>query len=220
MQFDDKICRLKCCYTYAFIYLRAIRHEVNPELTPAKKGRPAAVSKSVIKKAIAVAEERDLRKDSFSSNSDVMAMVNDLRREEQEEMGHNPRAILPTFCRSTQGKIVNQITPMNVPNGSIQNASRQRALKDPRNAISCAASWNAVAAGVPNGRFVHSWDECGVMLNAFNEKQPLKCTVAGRNKLQAKNLAPATTVTQQQRRMLKMGLSKSSWRLKLILYYE
>ena len=74
MQFDDKICRLKCCYTYVFIYLRAIRHEVNPKLIPAKKSRPAAVSKSVTKKAIAVAEERDLRKDSFSSNSDVMAI--------------------------------------------------------------------------------------------------------------------------------------------------
>ena len=62
-------------------------------MTPAQKGRPAAVSKTVIKKAIAVAEERDLRKDSFTSNSDVMAMVNDLMREEQEEMGHNPREI-------------------------------------------------------------------------------------------------------------------------------
>ena len=153
-----------------------------------------------------MAEERDLRKDSFTSNSDVMAMVNDLMREEQEEMGHNPRAALPTFCGSTQGKIVKQITPVDVTNGSIQNASRQRALKDPRNAISCAASWNAVAAGVPNGRFVHSWDECGVMLNAFREKQPVKCTVARRNKLQAKNLAPATTETQQQRRMLKIGV--------------
>ena len=211
MQFDDKICRLKCCYTYAFIYLRAIRHEVNPELTSAKKGRPAAVSKSVIKKAIAVAEERDLRKDSFSSNSDVMAMVNDLRREEQEEMGHNPRATLPTFCRSTQEKIVNQITPMNVPNGSIQNASRQRALKDPRNAISCATSWNAVAAGVPNGRFVHSWDEVGVTLNAWGDQQPVKCTVEGREELDRRNLAPATSETQEQRRMLKMGLSKSAW---------
>ena len=196
------------CYIYVFLCLRAIRSQINPELTPALKGRPPAVSKSVIKKAIAVAEERDLNKDSFTSNSDVMAMVSDLMREEQEEMGHNPRAVLPTFARSTQGKIVKQITPVNLANGSIQNASRQRALKDARNAISCAATWNAVAAGVPNGRFVHSWDECGIMLNAFGEKQSVKCTSAGRNKLLAKNLAPATTQTQQQRRMLKMGLSK------------
>ena len=108
------------------LYLRAIRYQINPELTPALKGRPPAVSKSVIKKAIAVAEERDLNKDSFTSNSDVMAMVNDLMREEQEEMGHNPRAALPTFCGSTQGKIVKQITPVDVTNGSIQNASRDR----------------------------------------------------------------------------------------------
>ena len=83
------------CYIYVFLYLRAIRYQINPELTPALKGRPPAVSKSVIKKAIAVAEERDLNKDSFTSNSDVMAMVSDLMREEQEEMGHNPRAVLP-----------------------------------------------------------------------------------------------------------------------------
>ena len=189
------------CYIYVFLYLRAIRYQINPELTPALKGRPPAVSKSVIKKAIAVAEERDL-------NKDVMAMVSDLMLEQQEEMGHNPRAVLPTFARSTQGKIVKQITPVNLANGSIQNASGQRALKDARNAISCAATWNAVAAGVPNGRFVHSWDECRIMLNAFGEKQSVKCTSAGRNKLLAKNLAPATTQTQQQRRMLKMGLSK------------
>jgi hypothetical protein len=194
------------CYTNAFTYLSAIRYEVNPELTPAPRGRPAAVSKTVINKAIAVAEERDLNKDSFTSNSDVMALVDSLMREEQEELGHNPRATLPTLCRSTQGKIVKQITPVIVSNGAIQNASRQRALKDPRNAISCAASWNAVAAGVPNGNFVHSWDECAVMLNAFGEKQSVKCTAAGRSKLSAKNLAPATTETQQQRRMLKMGL--------------
>ena len=65
-----------------------------------------------------------------------------------------------------------------------------------------------MAAGVPNGAFVHSWDECGVMLNAFNEKQKVKCTKSGRKKLRDKNLAPAITQTQQKRRMLQMGLRK------------
>ena len=173
-----------------------------------KRGRPPAVSEDVISKAVAIAEERDLSKDSCTSNADVMSIVNDLRREEQEELGRNPFAVLGRFSRSTVGKIVRQITPVSVHNGSVQNASRQRALKDPRNAISCAASWNAVAAGVPNGAFVHSWDECGVMLNAFNEKQKVKCTKSGRKKLRDKNLAPAITQTQQKRRMLQMGLRK------------
>ena len=195
------------------LYLSAIRYEVNPELTPAPRGRPPAVSASVINKAKAVAKERDLNKDSFTSNSDVMALVNDLMREEQEELGHNPLAHPPDFCRGTEGRIVKLIVPVNVPNGSIQNASRQRALRDARNAISCAASWNAVAAGVPNGRFVHSWDECGVSLNAFNEKQAVKCTEEGREELEERNLAPSTTETQEQRRMLKMGLSKFACRL-------
>jgi hypothetical protein len=132
--------------------------------------RPPAASEHVISKAVAVAEERDLSKYSCTSNAEVMSIVNDLRREEQEESGRNPFAVVRSFSRSTVGKIVRQITPVSVHNGSVQNASRQRALKDPRNAISCATSWNAVAAGVPNGAFVHSWDECGVMLNALNEK--------------------------------------------------
>ena len=110
------------------IYLRAIRYEVNPELTPARRGRPPAVSQSVIDKARAVALERDLSKDSFTCNSDVMELVNDLMREEQEELGHNPRAPPPSFCRSTDHHIVKLIVPVNVPSGSVQNASRQKAL--------------------------------------------------------------------------------------------
>lgn len=139
-----------------------------------------------------------------------MTVVNALRRDEREELGCNPHAALHTFSRSTVGKIVKRITPITVANGSIQNGSRLRALRDPRNAVSCAASWNAVAVGICNGNFVHSWDECGVMLNAFGEKQSVRCTLSGRQKLTAKNLSPSTTETQQQRRMLKMGLSKSS----------
>jgi hypothetical protein len=170
--------------------------------------RPPAASEHVISKAVAVAEERDLSKYSCTSNAEVMSIVNDLRREEQEELGRNPFAVLRRFCKSTVGKIVRQIKPVSVHNGSVQNARRQRTLKDPRNAISCATSWNAVTAGVPNGAFVHSWDECGVMLNAFNEKQKVKCTKSGRKKLRDKNLAPATTQTQQKRRMLQMGLRR------------
>ena len=75
------------------------------------------MSVSVINKAKAVAKERDLNKDSFTSNSDVMALVNDLIREEQEELGQNPFAPPPNFCRGTEGKIVKSIVPVNVPNG-------------------------------------------------------------------------------------------------------
>ena len=105
---------------------------------------------------------------------------------------------------STCAQLVRRVTPNTVKNGSIQNPSRQR---DARNAISCAATWLAVSDGILNGNFVHSWDECGVMLNAFNEKQTVKCTASGRRKLSERNLAPATTEIQQQRRMLKLGLS-------------
>lgn len=79
---------------------------------------------------------------------------------------------------------------------------------DARNAISCAASWNAVSEGILKGNFVHSWDECGVMIHSFAERQPVKCTTNGREGLTRKNLTPATTANQHQRRTLKIGLSK------------
>lgn len=173
----------------------------------AQRGRPRAVSDGVIEEAIAAAEERDLRKDSCTSGADVMSVVDKLRREEQNQLGRNPHASLPVLSRSTCARLVKRVTPNTVKNGSIQNPSRQRALRDARNAISCAATWLAVSDGILNGNFVHSWDECGVMLNAFNEKQTVKCTASGRRKLSERNLAPATTETQQQRRMLKLGLS-------------
>lgn len=73
-----------------------------------------------------------------------------------------------------------QVTPVTVANGSIQNASRQWALRDARNAISCAASWTAISPGIQNGNFFHSWDECSVMLNSFDKKQSAKCTASVR----------------------------------------
>lgn len=173
-----------------------------------QRGRPRAISQEVINEAIAAAEERDLRKDSCTSGADVMAVVDGFRRQEQTQLGRNPHARLPKLSRSTCARVVREVTPVTVTNGSVQNPSRQRALRDARNAISCAATWLAVSEGIQNGNFVHSWDECGVMLNAFSEKQTVKCTASGRAKLSERNLAPATTAIQHQRRMLKLGLSK------------
>ena len=74
-------------------------------------------------------------------------------------------------------------------------------MRDARNAITCAATWLAVSDGILNGNFVHSWDECGVMLNALDEKQTVKCTASGRSKLSARNLAPATTEENVEARL-------------------
>lgn len=186
----------------------ALRQHANPSLVVSGRGRPRAVSNDVIEDAIAAAEERDLNKDSCTSGADVMSVVDEMRREELTQLGRNPHATLPVLSRSTRARLVRRVTPVTVRNGSVQNSSRQRALRDARNAISCAATWLAVSDGILNGNFVHSWDECSLLLNAFNEKQTVKCTAAGRKKLSDRNLAPATTATQQQRRTLKIGLSK------------
>ena len=172
------------------------------------------MSDQVIANAIAVAEEKDLRKDSCTSGVDVMSVVDNLRREELAHMGLNP--YLPVLSRCTKSRVVQKVTPQRIKNVSIQNPSRQRALSDARNAISCAATWLAVSDGFANGNFVHSWDECSVMLKAFNEKQTVMCTAAGRKKLAARNLTPATTEIQHQRRMLKLGISKHLYLKSLI----
>lgn len=178
-------------------------------VTPvARRGRPPAVSDEIIREATLIAERRDLMKNSCTSTSDVMEIVNELRHKKEEAAGRNPHAVLPEFCYTTQRKIALDVAPVNIKNGSIQNASRKRALRDPRNAISCASVWSAVSSEVKNGKFIHSWDEVGVMLNSFGEKQDLLCTNSGRKKLDARNMAPATTEKQEQCRMLKIGLSE------------
>ena len=137
-----------------------------------------------------------------------MEIVNQLRHQEEEAAGRNPVAVLPEFCYTTNREIALDVAPIAVTNGAVQNASRKRALKDPRNAISCASVWGAVSSEVKNSKFIHSWDEVEVMLNSFGEKQDLMCTVSGREKLDSRNMSPATTENQEQRRMLKIGLSE------------
>ena len=170
--------------------------------------RPAAVSERVILAAREEAVARDLWKDSCTSTDDIIAIVDEFRRIEVSEMGGNPLADLPTVSPSTKRIWRLRIAPIRAPNGGVQNSSRQRALMDSRNALSCAASWPVVSAGITNGKFIHSWDECSVSLNSFNETQPLWCSVEGRQLLNDNNLIPASTETQSQRRMLKIGLSK------------
>lgn len=185
----------------------AARYRLQSAIRPSP-GRPPAVSERVILAAREEAVARDLRKDSCTSTDDIIAIVDEFRRIEVSEMGGNPLAELPTVSRSTKRFLRLRIAPIRVPNGGVQNSSRQRALMDSRNALSCAATWPVVSAGVTNGKFIHSWDECSVSLNAFNETQPLWCSVEGRQELSDNNLMPASTETQSQRRMLKIGLSK------------
>lgn len=171
-------------------------------------GRPSAVSDAVITAAIAQAEALDLSKNSCTSSKEVVSIIDRLRHEEQDALGENPHALLPKLSASTARKLVKKVTPVSVTNGSVQNTTRMKALTDARNSILCAATWAAVTEGIENGKFIHSFDEVGVMLNAFNEKQTLKCTNSGRKKLAQKNLSPATTDRQEKRRMLKLGLSE------------
>ena len=185
-----------------------MRYRAKDAIAKPVRGRPNAVSSDVITAAKAIAESGDLQKDSFCSTDDLMSTVYDLIREEQDSLGRNPYCTPRVLNRSTTTKLVKIITPITVDNGSIQNSTRQKALMDVRNAISCAATWNAISEGIRNGNFVNIWDECDVMLNEFNQKQKLLCTESGREKLTEKNLAPSTTETQHQRRILKMGLSK------------
>jgi hypothetical protein len=76
-----------------------------------------------------------------------MNLVDKHRMNEEEAQGRNPLARLRPLSASTQRKLAKIIAPIQVRNGGVQNSSRRRALKDSRNAISCAATWPAVAEG-------------------------------------------------------------------------
>lgn len=88
-------------------------------MIPATRGRPLAVSDSILRAAVAKCEERDLRKDSCTSFADVMSVVNSLRRNEQNDLGLNLFDTLLKLCRSTIDRIVKQVIPVTIANGSI-----------------------------------------------------------------------------------------------------
>ena len=170
-------------------------------------GRPPTFSEAVIAASLAEAVQRDLGKDSLTSMEELMTLVEKHQSNEEEAQGRNSLNRRRPVSATTQRKTVKRITPVLVRNGGVQNNSRNKALKDCRNAISCDATWPAVAEGITNPKFIHSWDECSVMLNAFDKKQNLLCTVEGRAILQGEKLTPATTEIQGQRRMFKIALS-------------
>ena len=82
------------------------------------------MSNRVIEQAIAAAEKRDLRKNSCTSSADVMSVVDEFRREEQTELGRNPYALLPVLSDSTCARVVREVAPVTITNGSVQNPSR------------------------------------------------------------------------------------------------
>ena len=101
-----------------------MQRHANPTLEVSRRGRPRAVSNKVIELAIAAAEERDPRKDSCTSSADVMSVVDEFRREEQTELGRDPYARLPVLSYSTCARVVREVVPVTITNGSVQNPSR------------------------------------------------------------------------------------------------
>ena len=104
---------------------------------------------------------------------------------------------------STSERAVRRVTPVNIPRGGVQNTSRKKALLDPRNALSYAATWNAVVDGIDDSRQIHSWDELSLELNGrlYMTKKASKVT-------RKRNLTPAATRNQGKHRTFKMGISK------------
>ena len=173
-----------------------------------KKGRRSIVSTDVINKSRDVAEERDLAKDSATSGKEILEDLDNHRRTELEENKQNRHATLPPLSTSTKRRYLKNIVPIRVKCGGVQSTSRQRALQDPRNALSYAATWSAVTASVVDPRQVHSWDKLSVELNGFGQKKKLYLSKAGSKRLSNRNLNPATTANQGKRRTIKFGISK------------
>lgn len=187
------------------LYISAVKGLEKPMR---KIGRPSIVSDEIITAAKAIAFERDICKNSFSSSVEVLSAIEVLRKDEIDVQGGNRLANLPQMSENTARKLVKLVTPVTLSNGGVQNTSRQNALLDARNAISCASVYAAVSEGIKNGKFVHSWDEVSIELNSFDKYVELRMTEEGKRNLASRNLHPATTEMSEQRRMLKIGLSK------------
>ena len=78
----------------------------------------------------------------------VLDVLDSNRRTELEAGGGNGLGALRPISLSTRKRVLRRIVPKRVNSGGVQSTSRQRALLDPRNAISCAATWSAVTTGV------------------------------------------------------------------------
>jgi hypothetical protein len=180
-----------------------------------KMGRKHIISDEVINNAQGIAEIKDLSKDSATSSHEILKSIDQFRRSEQDEAGSNSLSCPLVVSASTYKRAVRRVAPISIRRGGVQNSSRQRALLDPRNALSCAATWNAVADGVDDARQIHSWDELSVELNGFGKKVKLLMTANGARTLRKRNLTPATTRNQGKRRTFKMGISKFLYNLHL-----
>ena len=190
------------------MYDRYLDERVHGPRKRQKVGRKRIISDDVISNAQGVAEIKDLSKDSMTSSREILRSIDQFRREEQDKAGANMLSCPPVVSTSTCMRAVRRVAPIRIRRGGVQNTSRQRALLDPRNALSCAATWNAVADGVDDGRQIHSWDELSVELNGFGKKVKLLMTAKGAKVLRKRNLTPATTRNQGKRRTLKIGISK------------
>jgi hypothetical protein len=91
--------------------------------------------------------------------------------------------------------------------GAIQNSSWQNALLDPRNAISCTATWAAVTKDIDDASKIHSWDDLSIEVNGFGRKVPLLLSDYDARTVWKRNLTPATTRNQGNRRSFKIGSS-------------
>ena len=187
---------------------RALDQPENEPLPERKKGRKSIVSTETIDKTRKHAEERDLAKDSATSSSEVLDVLDSNRRTELEARGGNLLGTLKPYSPSTKKRLLRKIVPVRPRSGGKQCKSRQGALLDPRNAISCAATWSAVTTGVIDPRQIHSWDELSVELNGFGKKTKLYMTKFGAAILKKRNLNPATTINQGKRRTIKFGISE------------
>ena len=163
--------------------------------TPRKKGRKLLISEEIINESKLIAEANDLKKDSASSSQTFLDNVDRLRRLKHEKMDMNVFSKPANLSRSTEQRALRKIVPVRLK-GGLQNTSRQRALLAPHNAISCAATWTAVAEGIDDPRQIHSWDELSIELNGFGRKAQLLLTESGAAKLKKRNLCPSATRNQ------------------------
>ena len=191
-----------------FMYHRYLDEREHGPRKRQKLGRKPIISDEVISNAQGVAEVKDLSKDSATSSQEIFRSIDHFRRREQDESGFNSLSCPQDVSPKTSQRAVRRVAPVIIKRGGVQNTSRQKALLDPRDALSCAATWNAVVDGIDDARQIHSWDELSVELNGFGKEVKWFTTKKGAKVVRRRNLTQATTRNQGKRRTFKLGISK------------
>jgi hypothetical protein len=186
---------------------RAIMNRDFPE-SKKKRGRPALYDDDVLDDAKMKARGYDLERNSWSADGRAfMSSLTSAQAAKTGGVGIDAAVRNPSL--SSKKIYLKRILPVTVT-GCHQNYSRLRALRDIRNALSLCIIWACAVFGIQPDN-TKCYDEVAMVLNNFNPRTKVRLAEGSKEILQERNLAPAITHTQaDKRRSLTLGIAASA----------